>query len=83
MLKYKRSKVPSKGVVDGRAVHPMIRWIWAEINRQKCSQEDVAQRSGVSASAMRKWRRGDRSPKLNDIEAVVNALGSRIRIAAE
>lgn len=83
MLNYQRSKVPLKPPKEGKGVHPIIRWIWVEMNRQRASQEDVAKRAGVSSSAMRKWRTGDRSPRLYEIEAVVNALGGRLRIGAE
>lgn len=71
---YQRSKEPAKG----KAVHPIVRWIWRQMNHQRASQEDVAARSGVSSSAMRKWRQGLNSPKLSDIEAVVNVLGGKI-----
>lgn len=50
------------------------------MNRQRASQQDVAQRSGVSDSAMRKWRKGDRSPRMMDLEAVVNTLGGKIQV---
>ena len=50
------------------------------MNRQRASQEDVSKRSGVSSSAMRKWRNGVRCPNLRDVEAVVNALGGKICI---
>ena len=46
--------------------------------RRKRSQEDVAKRSGVSSSAMRKWRSGKRSPMLMEIEAVINVLGGKL-----
>lgn len=74
MKRYQRSKEPAPNM----AVHPIVRWIWHEMNRQRASQEDVAKRAGISSSAMRKWRQGINSPKLSDIEAVVNVLGSEI-----
>ena len=85
MRQYQASKVPNKrkDPADSRGVHPIIRWIWVEMNRQCASQEDVAKRAGVSSSAMRKWRAGDRSPKLFEIEAVVNALGGTLRIRGD
>ncbi len=62
MRKYQRQKVPGvrsrlrEGVTEGMAIHPIVRFIWDQINHQRASQEDIAQRSGVSASTMRKWR---------------------------
>lgn len=79
MINYQKSKIPPK-VVEGMAVHPLVRWIWKEMNRQRASQEDVAKRSGVSSSAMRKWRLGVRSPRVVELEAVVNVLGGKIKI---
>lgn len=76
MRNYKRAKEPAKG----KAIHPAVRWIWRQMNLQRVSQEDVAARSGVSSSAMRHWRNGNNSPKLSDIEAVVNVLGGKIVI---
>lgn len=85
MRQYQSSKVPNKrkDPKDGSGIHPIIRWIWVEMNRQCASQEDVAKRAGVSSSAMRKWRKGDRSPKLFEIEAVVNALGGTLRVRGD
>jgi transcriptional regulator with XRE-family HTH domain len=50
------------------------------MNHQRASQEDVATRSGIASSTMRKWRQGVNSPKLADIEAVINVLGGRLVI---
>lgn len=76
MKQYQRSKEPAKG----KAVHPMVTWIWQQMNKQRASQEDVAERAGIASSTMRKWRRGISSPKLTDIEAVVNTLGGKIHV---
>ena len=81
MLKvYQRSKIPPakeklKAPATDKGVHPFVRWIWLEMNDQQASQEDVAAKAGISSSAMRKWRRGASSPKLADLEAVINVLG--------
>ncbi len=69
---YQRQKPPEPGA------HPLIHVLWAEMNAQRVSQEDVAARAGVSSSAMRKWRRGHRSPNLCDVEACLNVLGLEI-----
>lgn len=72
-IQFQKSKIP-----EGRAIHPFVRFIWRKINEDLWSQEDLAQRSGVSSSAMRKWRLGERSPQIRDLEAVINALGYRL-----
>lgn len=76
MNNYQTQKVPPKGM----AIHPLVRWIWLEINRQRASQEDVAARSGVASSTMRKWRTGVRSPRVLELEAVINTLGYKLTI---
>lgn len=67
-------------VTNGRGVHPFVRWIWKRMNLDEWTQEDLAKRSGVSASAMRKWRRGERNPRISELEAVINTMGFRLVI---
>lgn len=62
------------------AIHPLIYWLWKEMNHQCASQEDIAERSGVSSSAMRKWRTGTRSPRIMELEAVINSLGYQLTV---
>lgn len=76
MKAFQRAKEP----VKGKAIHPSVRWVWRQMNAQRASQQDIALRSGVSSSAMRKWRDGINAPKLADIEAVINALGGKLVI---
>jgi transcriptional regulator with XRE-family HTH domain len=76
MRAYQRQKEPRKGM----AVHPLVYWIWSEMNKQRASQEDVATRSGVASSTMRKWRVGVRSPRIMELEAVINALGYQLAV---
>lgn len=76
MRRYKRSKEPAKNA----GIHPSVLWIWREMNHQRASQEDVAARAGISSSAMRHWRNGNNSPKIADIEAVINVLGGKLVI---
>lgn len=79
--RYMRSKIPpKKSPVDGRAIHWIIRWVWKQMNQDEWSQEDLAARAGVASTTMRRWRRGDRSPRFSELEAVVNALGFEIKL---
>ena len=75
MRQYQRQIIP-----EGRGVHPIIRWLWKRINLDEWDQETLARRSGVSSSAMRKWRRGERNPRISELEAVINTLGYKIVI---
>ena len=77
MKQFQRQKVPP---VEDRAVHPFIRFIWRKMNEELWSQEDLAKRAGVTSSAMRKWRRGERNPRISELEAVINALGYNLII---
>lgn len=70
MKTYQRQRVPPVG-----GAHPLVKRLWQEMNDQRVSQEDVAERAGVSSSGMRKWRNGSRSPSLCDLEACFNVLG--------
>lgn len=60
--------------------HPIIGFIWDQINYQRVSQEYVAERAGVGSSTIRKWKRRDRSPSLLQIECVLNTLGFDLSI---
>lgn len=56
-------------------IHPMVIWMWDRIRNSGMTQEKISYASGVGTSTMRKWLRGQSSPRLEDIEAVINALG--------
>jgi len=60
--------------------HPIIRFIWREMKAQRVTALDLAERSGVSDSAMRKWKRKDRSPQMLQVIDVLNALGYKLVI---
>lgn len=62
--------------------HVAIKFLWGEMQRQKMSQRILAYRSDVSDSLLRKWRQGDRAPKLDDVERCLNVLGYRLHIQA-
>lgn len=72
MRQFQRQRVPVS------SAHPLVHRLWVEMNDQCVSQEDVAERAGVSSSAMRKWREGSRPPSLVDLEACLNVLGLEI-----
>ena len=61
-------------------VHPIVQWIWQQINARRLSQQDIAELSDVDPSTMRKWRDGLRSPRLAELDAVVKALGYQLRV---
>jgi hypothetical protein len=69
-LMHQAIKVPEGG-------HPFVRLIFEEVNRHKISIQDLADRSGVSADGIRKWR-SQRGCRLALVEAVLNSLGYEI-----
>ena len=68
------SAVPKKG-----DCHPFVREIFRRLNYEEASQQQIEKRSGINSSTFRKWRK-TRAPGLNEIEAVINALGGRLLI---
>ena len=61
-------------------VHPLVLWVLEELQTQGGSFEKLAQKSGISTSAMRKWRTGHRTPTLSALEPIINALGYELHI---
>lgn len=84
MTKFQRQKLPPETHLlppsRRKPVHPFVHWMWSTMNDQALSQQVVAEKSGVTASAMRRWRTGEREPSLHAIEAVIVALGYELAI---
>lgn len=60
-----------------RACHPLVRFFYAEMNRQQASFDEVAARSGVSEHALREWGRRV-NPRVTSLAAALGALGYEI-----
>ena len=75
LKKHRKHVIP-----EGKGVHPFVRWIWNRMNVDEWEQELLAKRAGVTSSTMRKWRRGERNPRISELEAVINAMGFRLVI---
>lgn len=60
--------------------HPFVKFLSREMARQRATLTDVAERSGVCIKTIGQWRSGGRTPKLRDIEAVVNVLGYEVKL---
>jgi hypothetical protein len=67
MRRFRTLQVPT-------GVHPLVRLIFTEMNEQRIGTRDLAERSGVSAFTVEQWK-FRRSPKLDCLEATLNALG--------
>jgi transcriptional regulator with XRE-family HTH domain len=55
--------------------HPIVKFLWDEMNAQQVSQEIVAARAGIASSTLRKYKYADRAVTLGLIEAALNVLG--------
>ena len=55
-------------------VDPLVKNLYVEMRKQQATYQAVADRSGVSASMIVKWRSGH-TPNLASIRAAYNALG--------
>jgi transcriptional regulator with XRE-family HTH domain len=47
---------------------------------KRLTHEFVAEKAGISTATLRNWARGRTTPRLIDIEAVVNVLGSDLSV---
>ena len=86
----------SKGFIDGRERGRRMRWLgrlhvpetgstvvirlFQIINQQRVTLGDLERTSGVRSGTISDWR-CTRSPSLQNIQAVLNALGYELRIA--
>lgn len=61
-------------------VHPLLRFIWSELETRKIPQADFARTMGINSRTLRRWRDGEATPPLEFIEAALGHLGYRISI---
>jgi transposase-like protein len=65
-----------------RAAHPAVRVIWEKFDTDpNMTVKGTARRSGLEDSTLRGWRRGA-SPRLADVEAVLNVLGLKLVVVS-
>ena len=63
---------------DDVYIHRLVRLIHEDVMGLNVTYEDLSNKSGIGANTIRKWRKNDSSPKLVDIEAVLQALGYQL-----
>jgi transcriptional regulator with XRE-family HTH domain len=71
-------KVPLHPIPDGRAIHRFVRVIDAAIDARGLNLVDLARKSGVAQSTLCGWRNGSIRPRIDDLEAALNALGFQL-----
>lgn len=57
----------------GTHAHPLVRRLIAELNRERTTLNEVAERSGVSRHTVYQWRY-TRQPRLDNFIAALNAI---------
>lgn len=72
MRRFHKVRVPEN-------VHPLVRNLFEEMNRQRIGMLDMAERTGVGQSTMKHWRLMC-SPSLANLEACYNVLGYKLSI---
>jgi transcriptional regulator with XRE-family HTH domain len=58
---------------------PYLKFLFAQMEADGVSQEELARRTGISASTIRGWKTRS-TPRLMDMEAALNAVGHELII---
>lgn len=75
-MRYRKSKSPA----GDKGVHPLIIWVFSQMEEQRMTHEEVAKRANISATTLRNWFQGRSAPKLHQAEDVVNAVNGVINV---
>lgn len=67
--------------VQTRSCHPLVKFIYRELERQRATVPAVAARAGVSEYTIRTWARLY-NPRLEPLTAVLGALGYELTVKA-
>lgn len=70
MSKFKPKSIPLKA-------HPVIQAIFLEMNNQKMTYAQLAEKSGVGFKMLERWRTGV-SPQLQTLHLVLSALNLKL-----
>lgn len=72
MRPFRKLKIPARA-------HPLVRQMTEIQNTVRCGIADLADRSGVSKTAIHNWRHSN-VPRVSDLQACLNALGYELVI---
>lgn len=70
--KFKKKSIPEYA-------HPLVQSIFAEMNSQKLTYNQLAERSTVKAKVFERWR-GGVLPQLQTLEMVLEALNLDLKV---
>lgn len=59
-------------------VHPLVRVMRDKLEESPFALKDVAKRAGYEPKTLRNWWMGRNTPKIQDLEAVFNAMGYQL-----
>ena len=59
--------------------NPIVRFLFEELYRQKIQECDASERIGFHRDTLRNWRTRHQ-PRINDLEAVLDYLGFKLKI---
>lgn len=74
MHTYRRKQAPR---VVG---HPLVRALYEEMHKQKVTDADMVERTGINKNTFKDWRTRT-VPRVHDIEACFNVLGLTLKPA--
>jgi len=58
--------------------HPVVRFLFEELYRQRMCEQDLADRSGINRDTLRNWRTRN-NPRVTDLEATLQCLGYKLK----
>lgn len=59
--------------------HPMVKRLFAEMIRQRCTMMLMAKKTGIGRITIKNWKHNS-NPKLTDLIACLNVLGFDLKI---
>lgn len=65
--------------LECRNGHPAVQFLFAQMFKQRMTQADLADRTGFAYDTLKHWRLYT-MPRVNDLDAALNAMGYRITV---
>lgn len=60
-------------------VDPMVRFLFEEMHRQQCTDEELQKRTGINCRTFYHWRASSQ-PTVGNLQACLNALGFELTV---
>ena len=72
MRRFRHMPIPQRA-------HPLVRRLYAEMNRQRIDVTDMAERTGIARNAINDWKNRS-NPQVQNLEACYNVLGMKLTV---